>query len=206
MDLVLKEILLDSLNCAKIVYKKGLTGVIVLGKLQKIFTALPKYYTFTDFDIHITTSSEIQKEIEQIRQVIPDFVKGNIVGPEVILEIMTARGLSEMKSTVSKAIKKQKAENNQMQQLVQQNQELQNNLQQAQQQLQQFQKKIEQLNEAKMQLEQSEIQLRNQVEMYKAKTDRAYKENKAENDTKRTEIEYMQLFDGNPYNDAVKNI
>jgi hypothetical protein len=33
MDLVLKEILLDSLNCAKIVYKKGLTGVIVLGKL-----------------------------------------------------------------------------------------------------------------------------------------------------------------------------
>ena len=206
MDLVLKEILLDSLNCAKIVYKKGLTGVIVLGKLQKIFTALPKYYTFTDFDIHITTSSEIQKEIEQIRQVIPDFVKGNIVSPEVILEIMTARGLSEMKSTVSKAIKKQKAENNQMQQLAQQNQELQNNLQQAQQQLQQLQKKIEQLNEAKMQLEQTEIQLRNQVEMYKAKTDRVYKENKAENDSKRTEIEYMQLFDGNPYNDKVKDI
>ena len=206
MDLNLKEILLDCLNCAKIVYKKGITGVLLLGKLQKVFTALPKYYTLTDFDIHITTSSEIQKEMEQIKALVPDFVKSNIVGPEIIMEIMDSKGLSEMKSAVNKAIRKQKAENNQLQQLTQQNEELQNNLQQMQKQVEQFQKKVEQLNEAKLQLEQTEIQLRNQVEMYKAQTDRAFKENRAENDTKRTEIEYMQLFDNNPYNDKVRNI
>ena len=39
MDLVTREILLDSLNCAKIVYKDGLTGTLILGnKLQKIFS------------------------------------------------------------------------------------------------------------------------------------------------------------------------
>jgi hypothetical protein len=37
--------------------------------------------------------------------------------------------------------------------------------------------------------------------MFKAKTERTYRESLAENDTKRTEIEYMQLYDGNPYND-----
>jgi len=32
MDLVTREILLDALDCAKVVYKKGLTGVLILGK------------------------------------------------------------------------------------------------------------------------------------------------------------------------------
>jgi len=65
MSLVTREILLDALNCAKIVWKDGLTGTLVLGdKLQKIFTALPKYFTVTDFDIHIVTSTEIIKEME----------------------------------------------------------------------------------------------------------------------------------------------
>jgi hypothetical protein len=68
MDLVLQEILTDSLNCGKIAYSKGLTGTLILGnKLQKIFTALPKYFTNTDFDIHIITSTDVIKEMEQIK-------------------------------------------------------------------------------------------------------------------------------------------
>ena len=206
MDLVTREILLDSLDCAKIVWSKGLTGTLVLGKLQKIFTALPKYFTLTDFDIHLTTSSEIVKEMEQIKSVIPEFIKGGIVGPDILMDIMTAKSLTEMKSRAKASIKKQKAENNQIQQLTQQVEELQNNLQQAQQQLQQAQSKIESLNEAKLQIEQQKIQLQYKVDDYKAKTERTFKESQAENDTKRTEIELMQLHDGNPYNDEVKNI
>ena len=207
MDLVTREILLDSLNCAKIVYKDGLTGVLILGnKLQKTFTALPKYFTVTDHDIHIITSSEVIKEMEQIRAIVPEFIKSGIVSPDILMEIMTAKSLSEMKNAVNKSIKKQKAENNQIQQLTQQVEELQNNLQQAQKQLQQAQSKIENLNEAKLQIEREKIQLQYQVDDFKAKTDRTFKENQAENDNKRTEIELMQLYDGNPYNDEVKNI
>ena len=55
-------------------------------------------------------------------------------------------------------------------------------------------------------MEQQKIQLQYQIDDYKAKTERTFKENQAENDTKRTEIELMQLYDGNPYNDKVKNI
>ena len=207
MDLVLKEILTDALNCGKIVYKNGLTGVLILGnKLQKTFTALSKHYTNTDFDIHIITSSDIIKEIEQIKQIVPDFIKGNIVSADILVDIMTAKSLTEVKQKVKSSMKKQKEENNQMQQLMQQVEELQNNLQQAQKQLEKAQTKIEQLNEAKLQIEQQKVQLENEVNMFKAKTDRTYKEVQAENDTKRTQIELLQLYDGNPYNDEVKNI
>ena len=207
MDLVTREILLDSLNCAKIVYKNGLTGTLILGnKLQKLFTALPKYFTVTDFDIHVVTSSEIIKEMEQIKAVVPEFIKGGVASPDILMDIMTAKSLTEMKSQVNKSIKKQKAENNQIQQLTQQVEELQNNLQQTQQQLQQAQQKVEQLNESKLQIEREKIQLQYQIDDFKNKTDRTFKETQAENDTKRTEIELMQLYDGNPYNDEVKNV
>ena len=206
MDLVTREILLDCLDCAKIVYKKGLTGTLILGKLQKVFTALPEHFTVTDFDIHLTTSTEIIKEMEQIKTIIPDFIKGGIIGADIIMDIMTAKSLTEMKTKVKQSIKKQKEENNQIQQLTQQVTELQNNLQQAQKQLQQAQDKIESLNEAKLQIEQQKIQLQYQIDNYKAITDRTFKESQAENDTKRTEIELMQLYDNNPYNDEVKNV
>jgi TolA-binding protein len=68
---------------------------------------------------------------------------------------------------------------------------LQNQLQQAQQQLQQAQSKIESLNEAKPQIEREKNQMQFQLDDYKNKTDRSFKETQAENDTKRTEIELM---------------
>ena len=144
--------------------------------------------------------------MEQIKTLVPEFVKGGIVSPDIIVDILTAKGLTEMKVAVKKSLKKQKAENNQIQQLTQQVEELQNTLQQAQQQLQQANSKIESLNEAKLQIEREKIQLQYQVDDFKAKTDRTFKENQAENDTKRTEIELMQLYDGNPYNDKVRDI
>ena len=206
MDLVTREILLDCLDCAKKVYKKGLTGTLILGKYQKIFTALPEHFTVTDFDIHLTTSTEIIKEMEQIKAIIPDFIKGGIIGADIIMDIMTSKSLTEMKVKVKKAIQKQKEENNQIQQLTQQVNELQNNLQQAQNELTKAQNKIETLNEAKLQIEQQKIQLQYQIDNYKAITDRTFKESQAENDSKRTQIELMQLYDNNPYNDEVKNI
>lgn len=207
MDLMLQEILTDALNCAKLVYNKGLTGTLILGhKKQRIFTALPKYFTNTDFDVHIITSTDIIREMEQIKQIIPEFIKGGIVPPDIIMDIMTAKSLTEMKIKVKQALRKQKEEQNQLQQLTQQLEESQSQLQQISQQLQQAQQKIESLNEAKLQIEQQKIQLQYQVDYFKAQTDRTYKESQAENDTKRTQIELLQLSDGNPYNDEVKNV
>ena len=45
-----------------------------------------------------------------------------------------------------------------------------------------------------------------QIEWYKANTDREYKEATAEEQKRRTDIELSQMYDGNPYNDKIRQI
>ncbi len=205
MDLVVCEILLDSLNQAKIVYKNGLTGTIILGdKYQKIFTALPEHFTLTDFDIHVISSTEIMQDMQTIKATLPDLIKSGQVGADIIFEALTSKSLSELKYTVKKAIQKQKEENNQLQQLQQKLEETTQQLQQAQQELQKSQQKAQQLNEQRMQLDQQKIQLEYQVNWYKAQTDRTYKDRQLDIEDQRTKVELAQLHDGDPYNDKIR--
>lgn len=207
MDLVTSEMILDSLNQAKITYKKGLTGTIILGeKYQKIFTALPEHFTLTDFDIHIISSSEIMQDLQTIKSLVPELVKMQAITPDIIIEALTSKSLSDLKYKVEKAMKKQKEENNQLQQLSQKLEESQQQLQQMQKELEKSQRKVQELDERRLKLEQEKIQLDYQVNWLKVNSDKAYKERQAAVDEKRTEIEIMQLRDGNPYNDQIKEI
>ena len=175
-------------------------------KYQKVFTALPEYFTLTDYDIRIISSTDVIRDIEQIKAIIPEFIKSNSLDPSIIFEAMTAKSLTELKFKVQKALSKQKKENNQLQQVMQQNQQLQQELQQLQKQLQEAQSKLESFNEAKIKLEQEKLKNTTQVEWFKAQTERQFRTSTSENDTKRTEIEQAQLYDGNPYNDKIKDI
>ena len=207
MDLIVNEILLDCLNLAKVVFKNGLTGTIVLGdKYQKVFTALPEYFTLTDYDIRITTSSDIAKDIEQIKAVIPEFVKSGGLPPDIIIEAITCKSVPDLKQKIRIALQAQKDENNQVQQLTQQLEAMQQQLQQASSELEKAQQKIESLNQSKIQLEQEELKMRYQLEWYKANTDREYKEAVTEEQKKRTQVEIAQMYDGNPYNDKLRQI
>lgn len=205
MDILTNELLIDCLNIAKIVFKNGLTGSLILGdKGVKIFTALPEYFTVTDYDIHIASSTSVIEDMTLIKQLIPEFIKAGNVDPSIIIEALTSRSLTELKINVTEAMKSQKEENNTLGQLQTQAQQLEEQLKQAQAQLQQAQSKIQSLNEAKIQLEREKNQMSNQVEFYKAKTDRRFKEGTVENDKKRVEIEVAQIYDGNPNNNEVK--
>ena len=44
------------------------------------------------------------------------------------------------------------------------------------------------------------------LEWYKARTDRDYKEATAEEYKRRTSVEIAQIYDGNPYNDKVRQL
>ena len=207
MDLVVNEMLLDCLNLAKKVFKNGLTGTLILGnKYQKIFTALPEYFTLTDYDIRIITSTDVIKDLEYMKQVLPEFAKSGIFTPDIVLEALTAKSLTELKSKALISMQKQKEENDQIGQLSQQLEEAQNQLKQMNKQLEQSQKKIEQLNESKIQLEQQKLQLEYKIDWYNAQTDRNYKNKMADQAVERTQIEKMQIADGNPYNDKVRQI
>ena len=207
MDLVVNEMLLDCLNLAKVVFKNGLVGTIVLGdKYQKVFTALPEYFTLTDYDIRITTSSDIVKDLEQIKAIIPEFVKTGGLPPDIIIEAVTCKSIPDLKYKVKKAMRVQKDENNQIQQMSQQLEQLQKQLEDTSSELEKAQRKVENLNQAKIQLEQQDIKMKYQLEWYKAHTDRDYKEATAEEQKRRTDVEISQMYDGNPYNDKVRQI
>ena len=207
MDLIVNEMLLDCLNEAKVVFKNGLKGTIILGdKYQKIFTALPEYFTLTDHDIRILTSTDVVKDLEQIKTVIPEFVKSGGLPPDIIIEAITSKSIPDLKYKVKKAMKIQKEEHNQIQQLTQQIEQLQQQLQEASKQLQQSQREVDKLNQVKLQLEQQDLSNKYKLEWYKAKTERDYREATAEEQKKRTEIEMAQMYDGNPYNDKVRQL
>lgn len=207
MDLIVNEILLDCLNLAKVVFKNGLDGTIILGdRFQKVFTALPEYFTLTDHDIRIITSSDVVKDLEQVRSIIPEFVKSGGLPPDIIIEAMTCKSLPALKDKIRQALEQQKKENNQIQQLSQKAEELQKQLQEAGQQLKKAESKIEQLNQAKLELEKQKLVMGDKIDWYKAQTDRQYKETMAEEAKKRTQAEISQLYDGNPYNDRIRQI
>lgn len=207
MDLVTNEILLDALNVAKRVYKNGLTGTFILGdKYQKIFTALPESFTLTDFDVHISTTTDTLKDMEYIKQIIPEFIKTQSLDPSIIFEAVSSKSVTDLKSKVKLALQKQKEENNTIQQLSQKCEELQQQLQQASKELQQATKANQELEQAKLKLEQQKMQLNFKIEQFKAETDKNYKDTLAEEQKRRTDIELEQLHDGDPYNDRIRQI
>lgn len=207
MDLVTCEILTDCLNLAKVVFRNGLEGTLILGEhQQQIFTALPEYFTFTDYDIHVTPSTEIMQDMQTIKSMLPDLIKSGLVSADIVFEAVTAKSLTQLKLAVKKALAKQKQENNQLQQLSQQLEQVQQQNQELQKQLQQAQQQIKSLNEQKMQLDQKKIQLEYQVDWFKVQADKAYRDRQLDIEEQRTKIELAQLRDGNPYNDKIKQI
>lgn len=209
MDLMYKEVNYDLLNLAKLVFKKGITGTLINGtRLNQIFTALPEYYTMTDFDIHIQDSTETFQDKENLKATSVELIKSGQVDPTMIFNIMTAKNVGELKEYIEDAVQSKKQENDivsqlqqQLQQMQQQAQQLQQQLQQVTQQNEKLQKELEKNSTDKMQLEQQRVE----IEKKKADDTKSYNDRIAAIKEREVDIEYMQLSDGNPYNDKIKN-
>ena len=208
MDLMFKEVNYDCLNMAKKVYKTGITGNIVLGpKLTKIFTALPEHYTVTDFDIHIQDSTESFQVKQEIKALNTELIKAGMVDVDQVVNIATARNISELKDYIEKSMASKKAENDMVGQLQQQNEQLNQQVKQYEQQIGEFNNQIKQLqsqiennNNAKLELEKQKISIQEK----EARDKKDYNDKQIEVKNKQLEIEYIQLNDGNPYNDKIK--
>ena len=206
MDLLTREILIDILDLCKIVYKKGISGVIVLGeKLNKTFTALPEHYSFTDYDIHIADSSEIVRDQELIKQFGMEMAKGDRLDPDTLLEILTAKSMTSMKNDVKTSLEKKRSENDQLGKLSQQVQQLDQQLQQTSQEAQRLQQEVQRLNAEKLQLEKEKLLFEREIGWFKARSEADFKQSQAEENKKRVELEGLQLLDNNRANDEVRD-
>lgn len=203
MDTLVKEMLCDCIDMAKVVYKNGLTGQLVLGDQKEIFTLLPEYYSFTSYDISLADSTEIIKEQELIKQLAMQLAGSNQVDPEILFIVSTSKSLTEMKELTLKSIREKKIENNQLQQLQQQLQQAQQNMQEMQKQLEQSTKKIAQLNEKKLNIEQQNNQMDQEIAYAKIQAEKELKDRELDLIEQRNKLEVAQLFDQNPNNDAI---
>lgn len=204
MDLGTTEILYDFLNMAKIVYKNGITGALILGdKYQHIFKALPKHYTLTDYDIHIVSGAEIMKDMETIQTICGQFITAGTVDAEIILEAMTAKSLTELKYKVKKAIRTKKEELNMVGKLQEQVKQLEDMNKQYEEELKKAQDKIDTVQESKIQIEQQKMQMQYQLDWFKANYMKEQGEEKLKIEKSKVDLEAKQMYDGNPYNDAV---
>ena len=66
--------------------------------------------------------------------------------------------------------------------------------------------KIEALNEEKLKIEREKMEAQIRLDMFKAKSDDDYKKEANRIKNKQLEVEMQQVLDGNPYNDAIKNV
>ena len=206
MDLMTVEILSDSLNCAKSVWKNGLVGALILGdKSQKVFQIAPESFVFSDFDIHITSGSEILKDMDMIKQIAGQFTQAGIAEPDLIVDVLSSKSMTDLQHKVKKSIKTKKAENNQLLQLQQQNEQLQEQMKKAESQMKNLQKELEKNDSMKLEMEKQMFKAKNELDWFKAKSDKEFKEKSVENDSKRTEVEVLQMYDDNPYNNKIKN-
>lgn len=206
MDLMTIEMLSNCLNIGKIVYKDGLTGIIILGDhRQKIFTALPEHFTHTDYDVHIVSGAEIAKDIETIKTIVPQLIQAGALDPEILIDSLTAKSLTEMKMKIRNGLKAKKKENDVLKQLQEQTIQLQEQLKQASTEINKLNAEVEANDKAQIELEKEKLKLENEVNWFKARTDRDYKQSTIEIEKKRTDVEVMQIYDNNPFNNKIKN-
>ena len=207
LDCLIKEVLTDALNVAKIVYKDGLKGVLTLGEnQQKIFTALPEHYTMTDYDIHVNDSTEVVKDIETIKALVNNLIQNQLIEADTAVEAIDTKSMTELKHSVKSSIKRQKEEMGQVSQLTQQLEQAQQQLQQLQQQLQQAQQAQQQVDQQKMQFDAQQNEADREIEWFKAKADKEFKKDTIEAKEKLLQAEVAQLYDGNGRNDEIKNV
>lgn len=205
MDTLVREMISDSIDIAKIVYKDGLTGQLILGDQREIFTLLPKYYTATSFDIQLADSAEILKEQELIKQLAMQLAGQGQVDPEILLIVSTSKSLTEMKELTMKAIREKKIENDQVAQLTQQLEQAQQNMQQMQKQLEASTRKLTQLNSKKLAIEEQNNRAQQSIDYQKVQNDYELKNKELDLIAQRNKLEAVQLVDDNSQNDEVLN-
>jgi len=60
----------------------------------------------TDYDVHITNSQDIVKDTEQLRSLVPEFIKAGQMDPESIIDLATSKSITSIKTNMHKSMRK----------------------------------------------------------------------------------------------------
>lgn len=209
MDILYKEANYDMLNLSKLVWPNGMTGTIVLGNKTQIFTALPEYYTVTDFDVHIEDSAKSFQDVQSLRAISGELVRGGAADLSDVTNIMTASSMTELKRDINRSIAKKKEENNMLSQMQQQIQQYEQTIKEMESTMKSLQQQNTQLNSQLQKNNQIQLDLEAQrvaIERERARNDKDYNDKVIETKQQQVQAQVAQIYDANPYNDKIKNV
>lgn len=177
-------------------------------KLVKTFTALPEHYTITDFDIHIQDSTEAFQTKQEIKGLNIELIKAGMVDVNDVINIATAKNVTELKHYIEKSIATKKAENDMIGQMQQQLEQMNNQIKQYESQIGEYNNQIKQLQSQVEQNSQAKLDIERQrvaIEEKEARDKKDYNDKQIEVKEKQLQVEYAQLTDSNPYNDKFRH-
>jgi len=202
-----KHLLTDLLNLSKISINKTFKGSLIMGsRLSRIFTIIPEHISFTDYDVHIGDSTEIVKDIELIKQMTLELMKGGLVSPELLFNTITTESLTEFKEAGLTSIRKVKAEQGQTSQMQQQIAQYEQQMKEANAQIQQLTQQAQKVSQDELKLKQDTLKMQMEQGATKLKQDKEYKERGISLKEKQVQAEVLQLVDNNSNNNEIKNI
>lgn len=201
---VCKQAMTDLLNASRYCFKKGFTGSYTLGMYgQKIFTLDGDKFAMADYNVHLIDWEDEKQLIQEVKGLAIEFVKQQMIDAEDALDMHTIKSVARLTSVVKNSVRRKKEENVQ---------EMQGQLEQANAEIQKLGQVIERLkaqsDQAKQkELEINEFKVRKEAELKeKELTDKKQVEDsKLRNDTKRIELESLQLHLGSQKSTEVKD-
>jgi len=175
-DLV-KELMYDVINLARISWKEGKKGVAVLGSGMKEVFTIDTEWKNQDIDIILGDIQAEAKRIELFKQMTMEFVKAQAVEFDVVLESLSYDTVTEIKEHVKKALTDKKE----------------SQLEQMQQQLVEYQKQLEQITKQYETLEKQHAQAGHQEKQVDLQLKQTEIENEKEFNDKKLEIENEKI-------------
>jgi hypothetical protein len=149
-DLV-KMMLNDQLNNAKISWKKSPKKIFVLGDvLSEFFTMDTASFSETDYDVILSDSGVELKQIEELKQMAESMIQAQLIDVETVVDIVTLDNVTQLKKKIQTGVESKKQDALK---------EMQQQLQQLQQQLQKTSQENDMLKKADREMQQNKLDM-----------------------------------------------
>lgn len=201
---VCRQAMTDLLNASRYCFKKGFSGSYTLGAYgQKIFTLDGEKFSMADYNVHLVDWEDEKELIAEVKGLAIEFVKQQMIDAEDALDMHTIKSVARLTSVVKNSVIRKKQENTQ--QIEQQLEQATGEIQKLQQVIERLKGQADQAKQKELEINQfkakKEVELREKELMDRAK----FEEGKLKNDSKRVELEALQLHLGGQKNTEVRN-
>lgn len=155
-----RHMLTDLINQAKYTYKKGKRGSYIVGHRSILFDIQPQQFCFTDYNIHVISSSKENLKIEKLNAIVPELIKQGALDPGIIVKMTLSNSTTEIVKMINENLIVKKEENDAIKQLQQQLQELSGQTKEMQKSLETANKQLEAAKAQSIVLREREVKVK----------------------------------------------